>query len=179
MQLATAAELVMRQAQIVPLHAMTTTNAIHYLFNRCGDDSLRRWLLLQNAAFLGHFRESAVSRGKLADRLITDLQPHDQPTDLESAIAAIGSDGGQSSQRILGYLQGGGDPAALMRQARQLIFYKGNDSHDYKYSSALLEDYYPRSPKWRDKILAAGSHLLTGENASDTSLPERVAAALS
>jgi len=175
---ATAAELVMRQAQIVPLHAMTTTNAIHYLFNRCGDDSLRRWLLLQNAAFLGHFRESAVGRAKLSDRLITDLHPHDGATDLAAAVGAIGKGGEQPSQRILGYLQGGGDPAALMRHVRQLIFYKGNDSHDYKYSSALLEDYYPRSPQWRDKILAAGSHLLTGENTPDTSLPQRVTAAL-
>jgi len=176
---ATAAELVMRQPQIVPLHAMTTTNAMHYLFHRCGDDTLRRWLLLQNASFLGHFREAADSRGKLADRWITDLQgEEDENVELENAVAAIGTGGMQQAQRVLGYLQSTDDPSQFLRESRQLIFAKGNDSHDYKYSSALLEDYYPRSPQWRNKILAAGSYLLSGPQAKDTDLPKRVSEAL-
>ncbi len=178
---ASSAELVMRQPEIVPLHSMTTTNAIHYLFTRSGDDTLRRWLLLQNASFLGHFRESATSRSKLADRKITELKLHDEPHDeekeLDVAIAALGSNREDQAGKVLGYLSRGGDPAAFIRQARQLIFLKGNDSHDYKYSSAILEDYYPRSPLWRDRILAAASYLLTGPEAPDTDLPKRVAAA--
>ncbi len=34
--------------------------------------------------------------------------------------------------------------ARLWTAARRLIFAKGNDSHDYKYSSAVLEDYLSR-----------------------------------
>jgi hypothetical protein len=59
-----SAELTMRQPAIVPLHAMTTTNAIHYTFRTCSDDRTRRYLLLQNAAFLPQFREAAEGRGR-------------------------------------------------------------------------------------------------------------------
>ena len=41
------------------------------------------------------------------------------------------------------------DPRALMTAARRLVFTKGNDSHDYKFSSAALEDYYHATPSWR------------------------------
>ncbi|HZZ27241.1 MAG TPA: hypothetical protein VFE46_04470 [Pirellulales bacterium] len=30
--------------------------------------------------------------------------------------------------------------------ARLLVFLKGNNAHDYKFSSAVLEDYYHVSP---------------------------------
>jgi hypothetical protein len=49
-------ELMMRDPGIVSLHAATFTNAVHYAWQRCGDDTTRRLLLLQNAAFLPLFR---------------------------------------------------------------------------------------------------------------------------
>ncbi len=165
---AAAAELVLRQPEIVPLHAMTTTNAMHYLFQHVHDDSLRRWLVLQNAAFIGHFRESAQSRGKLLPgniEEITAIPPGGEITDVFRRDPA---------SKVLGYLSDGGDAVVLMRRARELVFHKGNDAHDYKYSAALLEDYYARSPQWRDRILAAGSVLLPNENAKDTDLASRV-----
>ena len=36
-----------------------------------------------------------------------------------------------------------------MTGARRLIFTKGTDSHDYKFSSAALEDFYHVSPRWQ------------------------------
>jgi hypothetical protein len=47
-----AGELLMRQPGIVALHAVTTTNAMHYAFQMVSSDETRRMLLLQNAAFL-------------------------------------------------------------------------------------------------------------------------------
>jgi hypothetical protein len=78
---------------------------------------------------------------------------------------------------VLGYLDGGGDARQMMQHARHLVFHKGNDSHDYKYSSAILEDYFARSPQWRDRILAAGSVLFPTTTAKDTGLANRVTAA--
>ena len=37
----------------------------------------------------------------------------------------------------------------LMNMARRLVFLKGTDAHDYKFSSAVLEDYAHVSPAWR------------------------------
>ncbi|MGV3484957.1 MAG: hypothetical protein ACO1RT_11115 [Planctomycetaceae bacterium] len=170
---AASAELVMRQPAIVPLHAMTTTNAMHYLFQHVHDDALRRWLVLQNAAFLGHFRESAEGRGKLVSAKINELEPGESAGDL-AQVFRRGESNPKATASVLGYLKHGGDAVALMRHARELVFHKGDDAHDYKYSSALLEDYYARSPEWRDRILAAGSALLPDENAKDTGLAERV-----
>src|SRR2546422_7623463 len=40
------------------------------------------------------------------------------------------------------YLSNGGSPQDLMNAARRLIFLKGRDAHDYKFSCAVLEDYF-------------------------------------
>src|SRR5262249_27162842 len=73
---------------------------------------------------------------------------------------------------------GGGDPAALMDAARLLVFFKGNDAHDYKFSSAVLEDYAHVSPAWRDRYLAASVFSLRGSAAPDSPVARRTKAAL-
>ena len=60
-----AGELLMRQPGIVALHAVTTTNALHYAYQASGNDETRRLLLLQNAAFLPMFR-AAMGRAAAA-----------------------------------------------------------------------------------------------------------------
>ena len=43
----------------------------------------------------------------------------------------------------------------MLAVARRLIFAKGRDSHDYKFSSAVLEDCYNVVPKYRPNFLAS------------------------
>ena len=69
-------------------------------------------------------------------------------------------------------------PQPLIDAARRLIFLKGNDSHDYKFSSAVLEDYYHVSPAWRDRYLAASVFNLCGSIGPDNDLVKRTRAAL-
>ena len=59
-----------------------------------------------------------------------------------------------------------------------LIFLKGRDAHDYKFSSAVLEDYQNISPSWRDRYLAASVFNLRGSGDSDNELVKRTRAAL-
>jgi hypothetical protein len=75
-------------------------------------------------------------------------------------------------------LQQSSDPKPLADAARRLIFLKGHDSHDYKYSSAVLEDYSQISPRWRDRYLAASAFYLKGSGAPDNDLVKRTRAAL-
>ena len=70
------------------------------------------------------------------------------------------------------------DRAALADAARRLIFLKGHDSHDFKYSSAVLEDYSAMAPRWRDRYLAATAFYLKGSAAPDNELVKRTRAAL-
>ena len=66
----------------------------------------------------------------------------------------------------------------LWATARRLIFAKGTDSHDYKFSSAVLEDYYHISPAWRDRFLAASMYQLRGSAGPDNALVKRTRDAL-
>ena len=72
------------------------------------------------------------------------------------------------------------DVVADIRQmgARRLIFLKGRDSHDYKFSSAALEDYYHATPAWRARFLASSVFWLKGTGDEDNDLVKRARAAL-
>ena len=177
-------ELLMRQPGIVALHAMTTTNAMHYLFQNSNDDETRKLILLQNAAFLPMFRGAMHNRGDVGDDKIDDLQPLDSLVNgaktSEDRLAEIfaNKQDSQASARVLAYLENGGDPEQYIQAARRLIFLKGTDSHDYKFSSAAMEDYYHASPSWRSRYLAAAIHRLRGSDEPDNGLVERTRAAL-
>ena len=57
-----AGEVLLRDRAIIGIHAVTTTNALHFAFQTSGDDELRRMILLQAAAFLPQFLAEARSR---------------------------------------------------------------------------------------------------------------------
>ena len=66
----------------------------------------------------------------------------------------------------------------FINAARVLVFLKGNNAHDYKFSSAVLEDYFHVSPDWRARFLAASVFNLRGSQGSDNGLVQRTRAAL-
>ncbi|HUP81049.1 MAG TPA: hypothetical protein VM260_21045, partial [Pirellula sp.] len=63
-------------------------------------------------------------------------------------------------------------------RARHMVFLKGTDSHDYKFSSAIMEDYFNISPAMRSKYLAMSVFKLNGPSQPDTSLMPRLRACL-
>jgi hypothetical protein len=78
----------------------------------------------------------------------------------------------------LAYARANPEPHDFMTKARTLIFLKGRDSHDYKFSSAVLEDYLNVSPAWRDRFLATSVFNLKGSGGGDNPLVARTRAAL-
>ncbi|HEX4589856.1 MAG TPA: twin-arginine translocation signal domain-containing protein [Gemmataceae bacterium] len=177
-----AGELLLRQPGIVALHAVTSTNALHYAYQASADDVTRRWLILQNASFVTLFRDALGSRGKVGDAKIdalTPLEPEKSGADAVAELfAEVSKDRLTAARKTLGYVAAKGDPRALMDAARLLVFFKGNDSHDYKFSSAHLEDIENVSPEWRDRFLAAGMMNFKGSGAKDIPLVQRARAAL-
>jgi hypothetical protein len=179
-----AGELLLRQANIVSLHAITTTNAMHYAYQASGDDLTRRMLMLQNAAFLTLFRQALGGRGKMSDARIDHLEAASKAhtADARAAIEAIFADASQdkmaAARQALAYLQAGHEPENLIHAARRLVFLKGDDAHDYKYSSAVLEDYYNASPSSRERYLASSLLLLPASGDRDNNLVKRTRAAL-
>jgi hypothetical protein len=183
--LAGAGELLMRRPGIVPLHAVTTSNAIRYAYETSGDDQTRRWLLLQNAAFLALFRQEMVGREKgkslpaqPIDKLEA-LEPTKSGTEgIGEILAEVSKDRLSAARKALTYLKANPRPKELIDAARVLIFLKGNDAHDYKFSSAVLEDYAHVSPEWRDRFLASSMFQLRGSAGADNALVKRTRAAL-
>ena len=171
----------MRQPGIIGLHGLTTTNALKYGYRTTGDDNTRRMLLLQNCAFLPMFRSAAEGRGKVQALSVGKLEPV-SPENPEQAADEIFADVSRNKQRaaakVLSYLQSGGSADALISAARRLVYLKGNDAHDYKFSSAVLEDYRHVSPQWRDKFLALSVFNLRGSGERDSRIVERTRAAL-
>lgn len=172
---AAASELVMRQPAIVPLHAITSSNALQFLYRSVQGNDLRQWLLLQNASFIGHFREAASGRGELKPASVFELTAAEKPVvDMKDIFSLLGENRQQASQAILRYVADGQDLSAMLQFAREMIFLKGTDSHDYKYSSAIFEDFRYCSSDWQAKVLAASSHLLTSSRQPDNGLKARI-----
>lgn len=170
-----SAELVSKQPGIVPLHAVTTSNAIRYLYRQVQDHRVRQWLLLQNASFIPHFRQSAEGRGKLGNNDLLELQAaKDSRTNLDGLFKQIGSNRQAAAETVMSLAQTPQAAYQLIGRAREMVFLKGNDAHDYKFSSAALEDYYQIEPAWRTRYLAGCSYLLHGESEPTTGLAKRV-----
>jgi hypothetical protein len=177
-----AGELLARQPGIVALHAVTSANALRYAYETVSDDAARRWLMLQAVSFVTLFREAAKGRGKLADLRIDALEPAELKADGAEAVGEVVREMGGNRQlaarKFLAYRAAGGDPTPVMDAARLLVFAKGNDSHDYKFSSAVLEDYANVSPAWRDRYLASGLFHFRTPAEADTGVLKRTRAAL-
>jgi hypothetical protein len=176
-----AGELLMKQPGIVGVHCLTSTNALRYAYETCANDETRRLLMLQNAAFLPLFLGAMKGRGKLDDARIDQLEPiHPKGDSLtpDAVFAHVGKDRPLAAGQALGFLKDTGNAKELIDTARVLVFLKGADSHDYKFSSAVLEDYYNVSPEWRDRYLAANTYWLRGTSQKDNSLVQRTRAAL-
>ena len=174
-----AGELLMRQPGIVSLHAVTSTNALHYAYQNSADDETRKLLLLQTAAFLTLFRGDGRGEKGVKIDLLEPLPLNTKGARaVEEIFAEVSGDRMAAARKMSAYLKENPQPEKLIDAARRLIFLKGNNSHDYKFSSAVLEDYYHVSPAWRNRYLAASVFNLRGSGGPDNELVKRTRAAL-
>jgi hypothetical protein len=177
-----AGELLARQPGIVALHAVTSTNGIYYAWQATTSDRTRRLLLLQNAAFLPLFLQAMHGRGEVGDLEIDRLEPVPPTASGEAALGEVLADiSGQplrAASKLLGYLESGGSCEAFVEGARRLVLLKSRESHDYKFSSAALEDYAHLSTPWRNRYLATSVFKLFGPGHRDSDLVRRTRKAL-
>ena len=176
-----AAELLMRQPGIVGLHTLTTLNALHYCARTTGDAHLRSFLMLQAASFLPMFRDAMKARGKVGDAKIDELavREEDKEFTVGDVYAELSRSKETAARTALTVLKGDRNKVKeLIDEGRRLIFLKGTDAHDYKFSTAVMEDAAFVAPVWRDRFLAASVFWLKGADAPDSPLVKRTRAAL-
>jgi hypothetical protein len=175
-----AGEIVMRQPSVPSVHTVDSTNALRYAFQATGDGDTRKLLLLQNCAFMPMFREAFPAR-KGVDVRIDDLKPLalNQPAAaLDEIFNDTAKDRMSAARKMRQYLNDGGDVHDLMNSVRRLIFAKGVNAHDYKFSCSVLEDYFKVSPAWRNQFLATGIFFFKGPGDKDNPLVQRTREAL-
>lgn len=175
------AELLMRQPGIVSLHSLTALNALHYAARTTGDANLRLWLLLQAASFVPLFRDAMKARGKVGDAKIDELAVFEEERlfTVGEVYAELSKNKEKAARTAYTVLKGAPARAKeLTDEARRLIFLKGTDAHDYKFSSAVLEDASFLSGDARDRFLAASVFWFKPSDAPDSKLVQRTRAAL-
>ena len=174
-----ASELLMRRQAIVPLHATTATNSLFYIYRQSGNPSTRLLALLQAASWIPLFRESTRSGGNFPDRPhIDEFEPDTAPVKLEAIFAGLHLNRPQAAAQTLAYAQAGGSPTTFFDAARHLIFTKGTDAHDFKFSASAFEDFAHATPEFRPQLLAASVYYLRGAQEADSPLLQRTREAL-
>ena len=173
-------ELLRRHPGIVSLHAVTSSNALHFAFQNCGKETTRKMLLLQACSFMPLFRGDIVKNDhNRFDQLRPESVAEDSSEAITDIFATMDTNKAQAASKVFQYLESGQSPRKFIDTARRFLFLKGSNSHDYKFTSAALEDFYHVSPKWRHHYLAASVFNLRGSTGKTNSLVNRINAALS
>ena len=107
------------------------------------------------------------------------VREEDKEFSVRDVYAELGRNKDTAARTALSVLKADKNKAnELMDEGRRLIFLKGTDPHDYKFSASVMEDASFISPEWRDRFLAASVFWLKGSDTPDSPLVKRIRAAL-
>jgi hypothetical protein len=165
-------ELLIRNPGIIALHAVTSANALHFIYGASSDASTRKLALLQAAGWIPLYRQRIKSTSPVQIDAVEAIEPEARGDAAVGEIfATISQDRARAAAKAIGYLDRGGSPDALFAAARRLIFRKGRDSHDYKYGAAAWEEFRLASdPKWQVALAAAAMGNFPSSEAPDSPL---------
>ena len=186
-----------------PLHSNTSTNALHYAFRTAIPPATRLLVLLQAIAWATDKTGGDRASGGLRDLSITDLAPIELPASSEDAVAEIfaqlplrhyrwdrrrgailrygrRSDADEACRKAFALTRQRPSAVPLFIQTAHswLCRKASNDSHEYKFLAAILEDVRRVSPMWQPHLLAASVHYLHGEQSPDNPAIEQAREAL-
>ena len=180
-----------------PVHAVTSTNALHFAFRTVMDGATRLLILLQAVCWVSEKMTGlSLKNGRLRDLRITTLEPVEVPGDTREAVEAVfgllpfKSDRNPHRDKqdrdkddlacrsALGLLSGADGRRRFQAVASQYINAKADNSHDYKYSAAAFEDAAFISERWRPAFLAATTNVLHGPASASSPLLQEAREAL-
>ena len=174
---ATAAELVLRRPTVVPVHAQTSANALHYVFRHARAETTQLLALLQSAAFMPAFRRRVRKRAIRSAHRRAGASPGLRRR--RRSVCAMHS----PSCRTIA-------PPALARHCTSCStaapqknssraragtwLATGRRSHDYKFTEAALENHGEMAPTaWRDRILSASMAYFIGSESAPSPVARR------
>jgi hypothetical protein len=170
-----------------PVHAVTSTNALHFAFRTVLDGPTRLLTLLQAVCWVSEKMTGlSLKTGRLRGLRVTRLEPADVPAGTEGAVARVfdlmpfKSDNRPEKDRLdrdkddlccrtaLAVLRTAGGRRAFQAAATRYLNAKADNSHDYKYAAAAFEDAALVSERWRPAFLAATVSVLHGPASGDS-----------
>jgi hypothetical protein len=173
--------VVMDHPKITSVHAVNSTNALHYGFRSSREPRTRLLLLL---AAVGWTAEFAARRGGSSTAVESlDLVGERPSTDAKHAAAeildAVTTDRRHAARLAFALAEHGGqDVADFVREASRVVVAKADDPHEYKFPVAAFEDFAQTSPRWRPHVLGAATNFLRGSRQPDAGIMLRAREAL-
>lgn len=187
-----------------PLHSNTSTNALHYAFRTSTVPATRLLLLLQAIAWAADKIGGDRASGALRDLSIIELPAAKVPTSTEDAVADIFAqlparhyrwDAANRRAQLTYGIRADADDACrkafvlarerpnavplFVQTAHSWLCRKAsNDTHEYKFVAATLENVGWVSPEWRPHLLAASVHYFHGNRSPDNSVIQQAREAL-
>lgn len=187
-----------------PLHSNTSTNAMHYAFRTATVPATRLLVLLQAVAWATNRTGGDRASGDLRDLSITDLAPINLSASSEDAVAEIfaqlperhyrwdtkerkavlsygtRADADEACRKVFALAQVRPAAVPLFVQTAQswLCRKASNDTHEYKFLAAILENAGWVSPEWRPHLLAASVHYFHGNRSPDNPVIQQAREAL-
>jgi hypothetical protein len=169
-----------------PVHAVTSTNALHFAFRTVMDARTRLLIVLQAVCWVSEKMTSlSIRRKRLRDIRITTLAPAEVSADPVEAAGGVfqllpakpdnrlpidklhRDRDDLACRRALALLKSAAGRRAFQAAALRHLNTKANNSHDYKYTAAAFEDAALISERWRPAFLAATVNVLHGPASDD------------
>jgi hypothetical protein len=173
-------EMLIREPGIVPIHAVTSANALHFIYGASGNDTTRKLALLQAAGWQPLYRTRQKAPASIRIDALEPITPEGSGDEAVGDIfATVKESRPKATQKAAAYLSSGGSTDLLFAAARRMIFTKGRDSHDYKYGAAAWEEsVLAGDPKWQAPLAAAMLSNLPSSKTADSPLMNRAREAL-
>jgi hypothetical protein len=165
-------EALMQKPGILAIHAVTSANALHFIYGASGNDANRRLALLQAVGWQPMFRDRVKPPDSAGIDAIESVKPESSGEEAVGEIfATINDNPNQAARKTVAYLEGGGSTDLVFAAARRMIFHKGRDSHHYKFGAAAWEECVLASdPKWRAPLASAMMFYVPGARTPDSGL---------
>jgi hypothetical protein len=187
-----------------PLHSNTSTNAMHYAFRTATVLATRLLVLLQAVSWATDKTGGDRAGGGLRDLSITELAAAKLAASSEDAVAEIfaqlperhyrwdarerkavlaygtRADADEACRKVFTLAKERPEAVPLFVQTAHswLCRKASNDTHEYKFLAAILEDVGWVSPEWRPHLLAASVHYFHGDKSPDNPVIQQAREAL-
>ena len=166
-----------RREALLPVHAVTVTNAFGHAWRTSRDDRTRRLMVLQSAAWL-------------AD-LHAWLEDNDCIADATPPLEKLGADAGEAPATLEALLE---EPSAararafldrrpaqagsLVARLQRHLIHTAVEHHQHKYAAAFAEEASLADPRWRPLLLAPALPYMPAGAEPATDFTRRALAAL-